>query len=83
MAEQGWMQAPGSAHEKHCERPDTLAKKPGPQQLHDDWPMTGLNVPGAQGLHCDVPMMEWEPAGHTVYMSTAVPSPSKQSISNQ
>jgi len=34
--------------------------------------MKGLKDPGAQRLHLDAPMTEWEPAGHTVNISTEV-----------
>jgi hypothetical protein len=34
MIVHGRWQAPASVHVKHFERPDTLAKKPGAQQLH-------------------------------------------------
>ncbi len=49
-----------------------LANVPGLQQLHEDWPTTGLKEPGAHGEHKGEPMMEWDPAGHTVNMSTVL-----------
>ena len=33
MTVHGCRQAAGSVHVKHCERPDTLAKEPVPQQM--------------------------------------------------
>ena len=34
MMVHGCWQAPASVQVKHCERPETLANKPGAQQLH-------------------------------------------------
>ena len=51
---------------------------PGPQNepaghsVQLAWSTTGLKEPGAQGEHKDEPMMEWDPAGHTVTMSTVL-----------
>jgi hypothetical protein len=86
MMVHGCWQAPDSVQGKQIERPDTLAKEPGEQQLQEDWPTTGLKDPGAQRLHLDVPMMEWEPAGHTVNVSTvfeAAPFETEKCIRNQ
>jgi hypothetical protein len=48
------------------------------------WPTTGLKEPGAHGEHKDEPMIEWDPAGHTVKMSTVFKAlPSAQRVSNQ
>ena len=76
MTVQDCWQALVSLQEKHWERPDMLANVPGLQQPHEDWPMKGLKVPGAHGEHKrDKPMMEWDPAGHTVNMSTVLTTP--------
>ena len=70
MMVQGCWQAAVSVQEKHCERPDTLANEPGLQQPHEDWPTTWLKEPGAHREHVYEPVEEWDPAGHTVNVST-------------
>jgi len=51
---------------------------PGPQNepaghgVHATWLTTGLKEPGAHGEHRDEPMIEWDPAGHNVNMSTVL-----------
>ncbi len=84
MIVQGCWQAKASVQGKHMERPDALAKEPGPQQLHEAWPIKGLKDPRAQRLHLDAPMIEWEPAGHPLIASTIFDSMgSAKRISNQ
>jgi len=64
-----------AAHGVHAAavaEPVAVLYVPSGQGVHAAWPIKGLNDPGAQRLHFDVPMMEWEPAGHTVNVSTVL-----------
>ena len=46
--------------------------EPAWHSVHLAWPTTGLKEPGAHGEHRDEPMIEWDPAGHIVIMSTVL-----------
>ncbi len=57
-------------HAAAVEEPVAVLYVPAGHGVHVAWPIKGLKDPGAQRLHLDVPMIECEPAGHTVNVST-------------
>ena len=73
---QGCWQAPDSVQAKHMERPGTLAKEPGEQQLHTLLllaPTTELARPAAQGVQAaavaEPVAVLYVPAGQGVHVA--------------
>ena len=52
--------------------PESGLNEPAGHSVQLAWPTTGLKKPEAHGEQKYEPMMEWDPTGHTVTMSTVL-----------